>query len=350
MGLDLGVWIKTARKIAGISLEELSTRIGGIVSPQSLSKYERGVMEPHANVLAKIASALSLPESFFNKPGISLQTCSYRSNGIIDESHVQHTKNAVKRDVELLFTLRSMLNIELTFTNPIADMGPVSDGKDVEWIVELMRARWNIGNQPIHSVYQLLESYGIQVVETDFCTDSVDGLSFWACENIPVIAINTGHVKTVERKRFTALHELGHLLLKFTAGSADTEILCHRFANAMLIQKSQLIREIGGGRNQLSLRELVSIKNTYGISIAATVHRLHDLEIIDDDYYHHIFEHHISANKMENGWGGYSVPEVPRSFTMLLSRAVAENKAPQSALTRFEVCAYCEPDLCDVVL
>lgn len=335
MSVSLGRWIKVARKFAGISLDELSFRIDGLVSAQSISKYERGIMEPHSDVLVRIASALSMPENYFLRPEIILQACHFRLDGNIEDGSILCAENAVRHELELLFALRSMLNVEFVFSNPIADMSPVSNGKDVEWIVELLRGRWNIGCQPIHSVYQLLESYGIQLVETDFGHNSIDGISFLACGNIPVIAINTGKAKTVERKRFTALHELGHLLLSFSANSDDAEKLCHRFANAMLIPMSQLIRETGTKREKLTLGELVSIRNTYGISVAATVHRLHDLEVIGDDYYHHIFENRISQNQMEMGWGGYSVPEVPRQFKMLLHRAVAEQLVPASTLERF---------------
>ncbi len=79
-----------------------------------------------------------------------------------------------------------------------------------------------------------------------------DGLSGWADERIPIIVVNKYF--TIERKRFTALHELGHLLLNF-AEELDPkfiEKLCQRFAGAILIPRETFFNELGDYRSGLS--------------------------------------------------------------------------------------------------
>ena len=80
----------------------------------------------------------------------------------------------------------------------------------------------------------------------------------------------------------------------------------------------------GGSRQVLALEELVSLRNRYGISVAAAVHRAKDLGIISEVYYNDLFNHHIHANRMEEGWGCYPIEEHTDRFERLLHRCVAE--------------------------
>lgn len=70
--------------------------------------------------------------------------------------------------------------------------------------------------------------------------------------------------------------------------------------------------------------EFISLKSRYGISVSALVHRAKDLNIINDTYYHHIYNETIHANPKEEGWGGYPIPEYTDRFEWLLRRAALE--------------------------
>jgi Zn-dependent peptidase ImmA (M78 family) len=152
------------------------------------------------------------------------------------------------------------------------------------------------------------------------------GFSSLVKPGIPLIVVNLTANTTVERKRFTALHELAHLLLRFPADPPKTqqERYCHRFAGAVLCPSVSFRQEMGERRSALTLDELIHIRERYGISIAATVHRAHDLDIITDTYYNKIFDERIHANRLEEGWGHYPIEEVTTRFERLLQRAVAE--------------------------
>ena len=58
--LTFGIRLRAARKRAGLSLEELSTQIGGIVTKQALSKYEKGRMMPSPEILRLLEEALDI--------------------------------------------------------------------------------------------------------------------------------------------------------------------------------------------------------------------------------------------------------------------------------------------------
>ena len=73
---------------------------------------------------------------------------------------------------------------------------------------------------------------------------------------------------------FTALHELGHLLLDIdneVFSQKEIEKFCHRFAGAMLLPKETLFNELGEKRSSISINELIFIKESYGISIQAII-------------------------------------------------------------------------------
>ena len=126
----------------------------------------------------------------------------------------------------------------------------------------------------------------------------------------PLIILDTRKEKTtVERLRFTAIHELAHLLFKFP-GNMDEEKLCNKFACFFLFPEMTFKQEIfGSKRKELYIDELIDLRETYGISVAAIVHEAYDLGIIDRDYYVHWFESIIKDNPREEGWGEYLFPE-----------------------------------------
>lgn len=58
--------IKQARKIAGLSLNDLAKKICGI-SRQALHKYETGIVIPDRDMICKISIATGMNEDFFYK-------------------------------------------------------------------------------------------------------------------------------------------------------------------------------------------------------------------------------------------------------------------------------------------
>lgn len=91
-----------------------------------------------------------------------------------------------------------------------------------------------------------------------------------------------------ERRRLTAMHELGHLLFNDSFGEEltpkDIEKLCNAFANEMLFPES-VARYWFEGKRQIHLPELKNCQQNYGISIEAIVYKLHELDIINDARY-----------------------------------------------------------------
>ena len=60
----IGQKLKVARAAAGLSLRDLSARIGGRVTAQAIGKYERNEDMPSSGVLIALARALGVSEDY----------------------------------------------------------------------------------------------------------------------------------------------------------------------------------------------------------------------------------------------------------------------------------------------
>jgi Zn-dependent peptidase ImmA (M78 family) len=321
----IGKRIQSARKLSGLSLRELADRMSGFVSHNAISKYEKAEMMPDSKVLVALSHALNVKSDYFFRPyTVEIENIEFRKKSKLASKKVFAIKEDVTNTIERYIELEQFLNFTYSFQNPIKDR-VIKDGDDVENAVNYLLDQWKLGFNVLSNVIELLEDKEIKVIELD-AQDEFDGLSGWASNDIPVIVVN----KTfpVERKRFTALHELGHLLLNFDVSLEEKEIerLCHRFAGAFLMPKETFIKEIGTSRKSISISELVNLKESYGISMQAIMARAKNLKVINDDYYI-TFRKWVNKHedhKKEIGFGSFKGSEGSTRFKQLLYRATAE--------------------------
>jgi Zn-dependent peptidase ImmA (M78 family) len=144
-----------------------------------------------------------------------------------------------------------------------------------------LRAQWGIGARPIGNMLNLLESRGLRVFSLVEETRHLDAYSLWRNDK-PYIFLNT--LKTAERSRFDAAHELGHLILHRHTGSSHprAEIEADEFASAFLMPAEDVLAEI---RIVRSLDEIVRKKQRWGVSTAALAYTLHKMGKITDWHY-----------------------------------------------------------------
>jgi Zn-dependent peptidase ImmA (M78 family)/DNA-binding XRE family transcriptional regulator len=318
--------IKSARALAGLSLRELSDKLEGLVSYNAISKYEKAEMMPDSKVLLQLAKELDVKIDYFFRPfTIQIENIEFRKKSKLGVKKVASIKEEVTDIISRYIEVEQFLNLSTTFKNPIADF-TITNGDALENAVNQLIKEWNIGINALPNVIELLEDKEIKVIEIE-ADENFDGFSGWATGNIPVIVINAAF--PIERKRFTALHELGHLLLSFAPQLTEKEIerLCHRFAGAMLMPKETFQIEVGHQRSKISLSELITIKETYGISIQAIMARAKDLAIINEERYIHFRKwiNEDSSRKKELNLGSFQGRESSTRFKQLLYRATAED-------------------------
>lgn len=306
-----------------MSQDDLVAKMNELISKNSISKYEKGLMMADAKILIALAKALDVKTDYFFRPfTVEINQVEFRKKSKLGIKSVDAIKQLATDAIEKYLEIEQFLDIATEFKNPIEKL-EINSKENVEDAVNTVRDRWQLGFSALPNVIDVLEDKEIKVVEAD-APEAFDGFSGWADNRIPVIVINKHY--TVERKRLTALHELGHLLLSFNKNLSqkEKEKYCFQFAGGMLIPKETFIKELGGlKRSGFSEPELIAIKETYGISIQAIMARAKDLEVISDGYYLG-FQKRISRNRAEKGLGEYKGSEHSYRFMQLVYRAVTE--------------------------
>lgn len=318
--------LKSARLMNGLSLQGLADRIENRITKQALSKYEQGQVIPDSEMIGLLAEALHVRPDYFHADTViefgEIEFKKLDSYPVKEKNRiVEIAKNELSRYIEL----EEILGIETKFHNPLDGMA-ITSLEDIEKAAETLRMDWGLGTDAISNVIELLEDHHVKVIEIE-SEESFDGFATWVNgKDIPLMVLNKAKfVHKLDRKRFTALHELGHLLLDVNGyEEKQKEKFCHAFAAAMLIPKETLKEELGGKRSKLSMNELGAIKQQYGISMQALVYRAKNLGLISENY---LKQFYIVFNQL-----GFRVTEPvdyegmehSNRFSQLLFRALAE--------------------------
>ncbi|MDF2450488.1 MAG: helix-turn-helix domain protein [Bacteroidota bacterium] len=319
---QFGIRLASARKMAGMSLQQLSDKLDKAVTKQSLNKYEQNVMKPDSELLIKIASVLGVTiDYFFRETKVKLEGIEFRKKVKLSKTEEEIIKEKTIDFLERYFELEKLLDLKSDFNQPLKN-NKVKNGSDVEAYALELRNKWELGLNPIVNVIEMLEDKHIKVFEIE-APDSFDGLSAYV-NDIPIIVINKSF--DVVRRRFTALHELAHIILDFDKSIPEKELerMCHAFAGAFLIPKKSFIEEFTKQRNHISLEELKHIKSYYGISIQAIMARAKNLHIINEHVYKNFSINFSMLGYRKNEPGEYTGTEKSLRFQQLLYRAAAE--------------------------
>ncbi len=329
--MQFGKKIKELRLKKGFSIQALADLVG--VSKPAIQQYEDDTINPSNKVLKKISEVFGVGVwHFFSgkqkklslidfRDGYTLLNEEVEKNIILDE-----VKNYAQKYIELI----TIMNEKVSFENPIEDI-QIRNFSDVEKAAKKLRKKWRIGDSPIDDVTSLLESKGFIIITLERPTNSQGVCGYIEDEggNIPVIIVNTFQDKEVTRKRFTIIHELGHFVLIFheELGKELREQMCNYFASAMLLVEDALISYIGKDRTSLSLKELIYLKETYGISIQAIIYRAKNVGLITEATKWKWLDIYNSWYDSKKDFGAYEKSEEkPRRFEGLISKAIAEKR------------------------
>ncbi len=76
--------LRQLRLAKGLSLEELAACMGGMITKQSLSKYELGKAQPSPSVLVRLAEALGVRAAYLaGEPELRVEYVAYRKSSAL---------------------------------------------------------------------------------------------------------------------------------------------------------------------------------------------------------------------------------------------------------------------------
>ena len=314
-----------------LTMDELSRRTNGEVSKPNISKYdiskyEAGKMMPSSRVHILLAQALGMDFDYFFRPVTAQITrpADYRKKSKLRKDDERAINEEVKDKAERYLEIEDTLGISTDFDYDLSDI-VVSNRNDVKRVVARIREDWHLGLGPLSNIIDLLESHGLRVIEIE-APDAFDGMCIFVNEK-PVIVLNKHY--TVERKRFTGLHEFGHSVMRMSdnLSEKEREALCHYFAGEMLLSSEVLHQVFGTRINKVFLNEIGRLQTQFGISIEAILHRLKDEHIMSDAL-HTQFYIKQNMNAKLKAWAKTSTylgEETSYRFSRMVYRALAEN-------------------------
>lgn len=322
---------KSARLMNGFSLQDLADALDNKLSRQALHRYEKGEVIPDAEKINMLSKALEVsPDYFFRTTKVELSDIEYRKLSKMPQKDAAIINEKTKEYLSRYLELEEILGLSNDFEHPLKDFPIVTEYKQVNEAANLLRKRWELGKGPIFNIVELLEDKNIKVVKLDVAED-FDGLQTFVNGNIPVVAYNVRKANKPDRIRFTLLHEVAHLLLKFgDITEKEKETLCHQFSGAMLLPEETIKGELGAHRSKLSILELGNIKKQYGISMQAIVMRARACGIINDNYTKQFFFFMKQMSWRVDEPTDYQGAEESNRFEQLLFRALVEEQISMS--------------------
>ncbi|MCW9057893.1 MAG: XRE family transcriptional regulator [Gammaproteobacteria bacterium] len=317
--------IKQLRLSRGLSQEALVAEMGGIVTKQSISKYERGTATPSALVLVQLARVLGVKSSaLWGESACRVEFVAYRKHSGLGSREQVRVENLVRQALEERVCLQERVygtREELDF--PVRRFA-VAALEDAEQAAQKMRELWNLGSDPIGNLVGVLEDRQVQVIEID-APAKFDGISAFALDedgrHLGAAVVSRRGVPG-DRQRLNLAHELGHTVLE-VAEVLDEEAAAFRFAGAFLAPRDEFMEEVGTHRRHIDLDELVLLKRKFGMSVQALLRRMRDLDIILATYYQ---QWCIDISRM--GWRRSEPaplpPEEPQWLRRTVLRGIAE--------------------------
>ena len=113
-----------ARLMMGLSMEKLAELTGGIITKQSISRYEKGLMLPKRAAKLAMAKALNISYNYFDGTNISIDMPMLRTTaGSNLSDDVLHSLEAkLSFWAEQYLAKEQKAQIRNTFTNPLSGM------------------------------------------------------------------------------------------------------------------------------------------------------------------------------------------------------------------------------------
>lgn len=279
----LGKKIKYYRLKKGLTSLELAKKVG--CTKAAISLYESGEREPNNEICKNIADALGIPWTELLS----------RNNKEIKFDHIGFRKKqkASKKDIELL-----KMDIEAKCIDRISLMNIVGSinfksfkakklSFDVSADINASKIRKELGipqNGPIYSITNILEHAGIIVLSFD-CPDEIDGINGMV-NDIPYIFFNTKN-RTIERQRFTIVHETCHLFFNhyIEKPNKDIEKYINKVAGNVLIPNKDIYDIFGKINRNITTYLRDNVAKEYKIAPSCLLTRLLETGVISERYY-----------------------------------------------------------------
>jgi transcriptional regulator with XRE-family HTH domain len=264
---DVGERMRLARLAAGLTQEELGAEAG--LDRTMIAKIESGSRRIDAMELVRLSSALQVPVDFLLRS--TPLVLSRRAGIIAEDADTEVARESGRLDLALVAWLHDVQQIiELGVLQPglvLRAKAAVDSEAAARQLALWVREELGLGSDTIGSLVDLCERAGQYVLVTDVPGEGASVVDGDVAVAVVSLQGDPG------RRRATAAHELGHLVigdeyssdLGVHSSRADREALLDVFAAELLLPSRVLIAERGAGET-ISRDQLIGLAARYRTS------------------------------------------------------------------------------------
>lgn len=298
------------------------------VTPAAVSQFERGDARPVPQTLLRLADALDFPVRFFAVSAVPSSRETTLDGDRADQGYFRSLRSISVTDRRRALALSQLVHdladwLGQTVRLPDRDIPhhpvqPEAPPAAAETCAVEIRAAWGIPPGPIPNVVREMERHGIVCARYHAGKHAVDAFSV-PFPDWPVAVLGDDKAKR-DRERFSAAHELGHLVMHNIqdAGSKAIEDQAHRFAAAFLMPASDIRTELPA---TASWPDLVMLKKRWGASIGAILRRAMTLKVMPENTYLQAVRYMSGRGWRVNEPGDLGAGEAPQLLSLAASAA-----------------------------
>lgn len=289
------VRLTQARHLAEMTKRGLAEKVG--VSPAAVGQWEAGVAAPRPDHLSTLADALEVPVGFFaagrRYARVDVADAHFRSLRATPAALRAKAVAFIEQVWELTHALERRVQLP-PVDLPGFSAGEVQPGRfaeDPAAAARMLRGHWGLGQAPIPHLVNTLEQHGVIVTLLPFAKAQTKTIDAFSTSHLPrpVIALTPDRADDVYRHRFTAAHELGHLMLHADTAPGDAvhERQADAFAAEFLTPASVIEPQLP---TRMKLHELDDLSQTWGVGIDSLIYRCHEIGVISEATYRRAFQ------------------------------------------------------------
>lgn len=273
--------LRTAKRLSQKALAEAA----GLSVP-AISKIELGKGEPRVRTLQAIARALDARLQLLFSPARELKAVRFRST-----KRLQFRENilaGISRWLDDFNYLESVLDERRPFL--LREIRDLCSRNDIVEAAGKCRKKLNLREtEPIHDICGIMERAGVKVYPVPMASDGFFGLSIGEEDAGPAVVVNVWERISVERRIYSAAHELGHLMLHQDAYDVNTvvensneEHEADMFAAHFLLPDKGFRKEWNEAAGLHWVDRVFKVKRIYSVSYKVILRRLIDCGAADN--------------------------------------------------------------------
>ena len=324
-----------ARRLAGLTKRAVAADIG--VSPAAVGQWEAGPTAPKAHHVARLAELLDVQPAFFaaGRRYVRLDTSDAHFRSLRSTPAALRAKAiAFTEQVwELVHALETRVELPPVDLPGFAggEVHPGSWAGDPIAAARTLRGHWKLGDAPIPRLVRTMERHGLVVTLVPFAGEATKTIDAFSTSHLPrpIVILTPDRADDIYRHRFTAAHELGHLMLHPDTAPGDPvhEKEADVFAAELLTPHDQIVPLLPP---RMDLAALERLGQQWGVAVESLVYRCHEVGQISDSTYRRAFQR-LNQLRHVGLFGRESVQGYPGEIPTMISKAF--DLAEQHGLT-----------------